>query len=138
MPDGTLPRRPTTLTHAGGVVLREREGCVECLLVRAAPPPHDWVLPKGYIDPGETPEQCARREVAEEAGIDAVVERPLGYDVYVTPQGKHVSVVIFLMRFVARVPPLESRECGWFTRDAALGTLQFTGARDLVRAAFGG
>lgn len=136
MPDQPGHAHPPHLTHAGGVVLRERGGHVECLLVRAAPPPHDWVLPKGYIDPGETPEQCARREVAEEGGVDTRIERLLGYDRYVTPQGKHVSVVFFLMQDAGRVAPLEQREVGWFTLDIALDALQFDGARALVRAAF--
>ncbi|MFN7915344.1 MAG: NUDIX domain-containing protein [Vicinamibacterales bacterium] len=129
------PRTP--LTHAGGVVVRERDGRAECLLVRALPPPHDWVLPKGHIDPGERPEACARREVAEEAGVDAVVQRLLGYDTYVTPQGKHVSAVFFLMRYSGEVESLEQRECQWVTLEGALDALPFTGARELVRAAFG-
>lgn len=127
---------PPHLTHAGGIALRERQGRVECLLVRATPPPHDWVLPKGYIDPGETPDVCARREVAEEAGVDATVERMLGYDTYVTPQGKHVSVVFFLMRYAGQVEPLEERECGWFALESALDALRHDGARALVRRAF--
>lgn len=119
-------------------MLRVHDGRTECLLVRAAPPPHDWVLPKGHIDPGETPEACARREVAEEAGVDAAIDGLLGYDTYVTPQGKHVSAVFFLMRYARAVEPLEERECGWFTRDGALDALQFDGARALVRAALRG
>ena len=30
-----------------------------------------WELPAGTLNPGETPEQCARREVTEEAGVIA-------------------------------------------------------------------
>ena len=138
MPDDRHSAHLAHVTHAGGVVVRDRGGQTECLLVRAAPPPHDWVLPKGYIDPGETPEQCARREVAEESGVDALVERLLGHDAYVTPQGKHVSVVFFLMRYAGQVEPLEERECGWFTRAGALDALQFDGAKALVSAALQG
>lgn len=138
MPDDGRTVPPSPLTHAGGVVLRALEGPTECLLVRATPPPHDWVLPKGHIDPGETPEACARREVAEEAGVDAAIDRLLGYDTYVTPQGKHVSAVFFLMRYAGAVEPLEERECRWFTVEAARQALAYDGARELVRLAFSG
>ena len=45
-----------------------------------------WDLPKGKLDPGETPEQAAVREVAEEVGIDlASVTR--GRDLGTTTHG---------------------------------------------------
>ena len=39
----------------------------------------NWIFPKGIIDPGETPEQTALKEAAEEAGLHGVIEgTPLG------------------------------------------------------------
>ena len=49
---------------AGGVVLRD--GCV--LLVHR-PAYDDWTLPKGKLDPGESWQEAARREVEEETGL---------------------------------------------------------------------
>jgi 8-oxo-dGTP pyrophosphatase MutT (NUDIX family) len=37
-----------------------------------------WSLPKGHVEPGETTEQAAAREVAEETGISGSVIAPLG------------------------------------------------------------
>jgi 8-oxo-dGTP pyrophosphatase MutT (NUDIX family) len=37
-----------------------------------------WMLPKGHLEADETAAEAARREVREETGIDAEVERPLG------------------------------------------------------------
>ncbi|MBI1187720.1 MAG: NUDIX domain-containing protein [Alphaproteobacteria bacterium] len=33
---------------------------------------YSWEMPEGGADPGETPEVCARRELAEETGLSAV------------------------------------------------------------------
>ncbi|GAB4380933.1 MAG: hypothetical protein Kow0075_12480 [Salibacteraceae bacterium] len=42
-----------------------------------------WDLPKGKIDPGESPAECARREVAEECGISPPeIENPHPYCTY--------------------------------------------------------
>ncbi len=37
-----------------------------------------WALPKGHIDPGETAEEAAVREVSEETGIETELLRPIG------------------------------------------------------------
>ena len=37
-----------------------------------------WELPAGTIEPGESAEACARRELVEEAGYEAGVLEPLG------------------------------------------------------------
>src|SRR4029078_4715573 len=98
------------LTHAGGVVVRSDRGDTQVLLAGARRPPHDWVLPKGHIESGETPAHAARREVQEEAGIDADGERYGGEYGFTAPDGKAVRVAWFLMRFVRTVPPQENRE----------------------------
>ncbi|WP_042409561.1 NUDIX hydrolase [Streptacidiphilus carbonis] len=64
--------------------------CVEegrVLLARCVSPDgaRTWTLPGGRVEHGEDPFDAVVREVAEESGCDAVVERLLGVDSRVIP-----------------------------------------------------
>src|SRR5215207_16944 len=54
---------------AGGVAFRWRESELEIAIVSVRPKLR-WQLPKGIVDPGESPQVTAVREVREEAGIE--------------------------------------------------------------------
>ena len=56
------------IVAAGGVAL-DREGALRVLLVHR-PKYNDWSFPKGKLDPGETVEGAALREVKEETGVE--------------------------------------------------------------------
>lgn len=60
-----------------GAVVRDESGRV--LLVRRGHAPSQglWSVPGGRIEPGETPEQAAAREVREETGLQVRVGRLL-------------------------------------------------------------
>lgn len=47
---------------------RRTETALEVLLIHR-PRYDDWSFPKGKLDPGETDEECALRELAEETGL---------------------------------------------------------------------
>ena len=55
-------------SSAGGIVYRIQNDEIELAVIKTASEGR-WQLPKGLIDPGETPEIAALREVREEAGI---------------------------------------------------------------------
>ena len=70
------PSRREVISAAGGIVVQRGEPplfAVVCLRKRG-----DWVLPKGKLDPGETPRTAAHREVLEETGHDAAIGEFLG------------------------------------------------------------
>ena len=75
------------LVKAGGGLVRNGEGRYLFMLRRGV-----WDLPKGKLDPGETIEQCAVREVGEETGLQGMtLEGPLllTYHTY-DENGKHI------------------------------------------------
>ena len=77
-PDGRPTRSQAREFSAGGVVVREEDVVVIVPTRRAADGSRVLALPKGHVDPGETPVQAAQREVREETGILAEPVRELG------------------------------------------------------------
>src|SRR6266851_3193047 len=73
---------------AGGVVYRTDPSGETELAIIHRPAYDDWTLPKGKVEPDETPEDCALREVREETGFRCEIERPLGCTAYVDRRGR--------------------------------------------------
>ncbi len=118
-------------THAGGLVCREQGGEMTYLLVRAKPNPDHWVIPKGHLEPGESPQETAVREIREETGVVAEILAPLG-EMHFTHQGRRIATLVFLLTFRAEEPPLEEREHRWCSFQAALDLLTFADSRELL------
>jgi 8-oxo-dGTP pyrophosphatase MutT (NUDIX family) len=103
------PERLRTVheTSAGGLVIdnidRPREEQLAALIGRVDRRGRMlWSLPKGHIELGETAEQTAIREVAEETGIQGSVLAALGrIDYWFVTDGRrvHKTVHHYLMRF---------------------------------------
>ncbi len=54
-----------------------------------------WAFPGGSMDPGESPEQTAFRELEEEVGLRVQSEQLLGFlDDFVTRSGFHITPVV--------------------------------------------
>src|SRR5215831_19360535 len=110
-------------THAGGVIFRVgKSGHPEYLLVTARRSPHDWVHPKGHIEHGETPEECAMREVEEEAGVAGVIRYALP-DVPRSVNGERQLVRYYVMETRDESRPGEGRQSQWLPFEAARALL---------------
>ncbi|HEY3019378.1 MAG TPA: NUDIX hydrolase [Solirubrobacteraceae bacterium] len=114
---------------AGGVVMRDGR-----VAVVHRPRYDDWSLPKGKLDPGESWEDAALREVAEEVGLRARLGRELEPVRYIH-KGRPKIVRYWVMDADDAgefVPNDEVDEVRWLTPDEARSLLSYDRDRDLV------
>lgn len=90
------------LRAAGGIIWRDR-GALEVVVVHR-PRYHDWSFPKGKCEPGETDEECAVREVAEETGLRCALGAELPPVRYVDRHGRPKQVRYWAMQTVGTTP----------------------------------
>ena len=139
------PRIPTQeQVSAGGVAYRVGGGRTEIVIVCVGPR-RRWQLPKGIVDPGETPEVTAVREVREEGGVDAELVAPLEtveYWYVGDARGRrvrfHKRVHFFLLRFAGGSVADHDREvleARWVSLDDAVAMLAFASERKVVERA---
>lgn len=144
MPAPRNPVKTETQISAGGAAFRKTAAGLEVALISVGNPPR-WQLPKGLVDPGETPEVAALREVREEAGIVAtsggLIEKVEYW--YQAKRGNeriryHKFVNFFLMWYesgdVAHHDN-EVNEARWFAASEAIDTLAFKSERTIVERA---
>src|SRR3954469_14941784 len=131
---------------AGGVVVRVTGAEPEIAVIRPQGKAEGhWVLPKGALDAGESAEQAALREVAEETGLDASTIAKIGATRYVyTWAGEKVFKVVtfFLMRCdggdigaIDEAMRVEVADARWLPLAEAPELLAHKGERDIVRQA---
>jgi 8-oxo-dGTP pyrophosphatase MutT (NUDIX family) len=123
---------------AGGVVVRGDQVVVIVPTRRAFDGSRVLALPKGHIDPGETPVTAAEREVREETGIAAEPVRELGEARYwYRRDGKTIpkSVTFFLFRYLAGDTSDhddEVEEARWIDLEEARSALTHSAEREMV------
>ena len=128
---------------AGGVVYRRVGDAIEVALAarRTRRGELAWGLPKGEIEPDETAEQAAVREVREEAGLEAEIEASLG-DIryFYVWEGVRIrkAVRFFLMRATGGDVSLhdhEMEDVRWFPLPDALRRAAYRGEREVLERA---
>lgn len=84
-------------TSAGGIAVFVDHGTARAAVIgrRNRHGKLEWCLPKGHVEPGETPEQAAIREVEEEAGVTGEIIASLGViDYWFTGEERRVHKVV--------------------------------------------
>jgi len=125
---------------AGGVVTRNaRDGTLEVLVVHR-PRYDDWSLPKGKLEPGESFEDAARREIEEETGVRVELGAALPTTDYVDRHGRPKVVHYWRMTPVGETawqPSDEVDETRWINVAEAGALLSYEHDRRLVAAVDG-
>ncbi|MFL5827662.1 MAG: NUDIX hydrolase [Thermoleophilaceae bacterium] len=115
---------------AGGVLLRDGE-----VLIVHRPKYDDWSLPKGKLDPGESWEEAAVREVEEETGWRARPGRFLTEIGYTDRKGRPKSVRWWEMEPLEHTgfePNDEVDEIRWVPLDEAPRILSYDTDRSVL------
>lgn len=125
-------------SSCGAVVFRREGEQKKFLLIRNKRSAH-WGFPKGHIEPGESNEQTAIREVLEETGINIHILPGFKKSSEYTIQGRiEKSVSIFLaqtddVEYTIQVEEIE--ECGWFSFAEAMKTLNYDNDKRILEQA---
>lgn len=125
-------------SSCGAVVYNDNGGEKKFLLIRNKRSAH-WGFPKGHIEPGETKQETAIREVLEETGLNIEILPGFVKTSEYTIQGKiEKSVSIFLAKTSETQYSLqeeEIEECGWYSYNEALNILNYENDKFILNEA---
>jgi 8-oxo-dGTP pyrophosphatase MutT (NUDIX family) len=122
---------------AGGIVIRKKPEKTEILVIHR-PKYDDWSLPKGKLEPGESWENAAIREVYEETACSVHMMNFAGPVLY--PVNNYLKLVLFWYMQPSKENKFEpSREVDqilWVSPQRALKILDHEREQNLIKTGF--
>ena len=129
--------------HSAGGVVYKREGPRLRICLVSKKKGRIWALPKGRLDPGETPKDTAYREILEETGhkteVGMLIDE-IHYEFFLNENQTyyHKTVSFFVLKLVeenAQPRDQEADEVGWFEFSDALRRLSYLNEKKILKKA---
>lgn len=130
---------------SGGVILRKGPSGHDVALIRKTIKNSKtiWCLPKGWVEPGETLEAGALREVREETGLQGEIIAPIGqigYKFYSREDHTAIdkTVYFYLMNCIGGDTDDHDEEAemaAWFPLEKAEASMFYSTEIDIIRKA---
>ena len=90
------------LVHKGSILLGKRKNCYG---------QGTWALPGGHLEYGESLIECAKRELKEEIGIEAIELKLMGIIDHIDERGHYLHVSFLLEKFLGEIKNAEPHLC---------------------------
>ena len=130
-----MKTRPWWFYNQSGVIPYRRNGDhLEVLLITSRRRSR-WIIPKGVVDPGNTPVESACKEAYEEAGVTGSASSTHLGEYSYDKWGGTCSVKVYLMRvdkILDTWPEKGDRTRRWMTIEAAAGAVKETQLKEII------
>lgn len=120
------------VSKAGAVTFRWDTDPLRILIISGKKNPDHWIFPKGNINPSETKEEAAIRELREEAGVEGKLIKFAGTTKY-NFGGEKISVAYYVIEFLEQVSTDEDRARIWCTIDESIKMLTYDDTKTLLK-----
>lgn len=126
-----------TAVSAGGIVIKNNSNDLRICLIKLTPPLEGYVFPKGHIEPNESREDTAIREVKEETGLVNInVKEYLGVVTRKSTERDGTVVLkdihFYLMTTFDTQQDTPNEEYEWFSFEETLNKLAFQEEKDFL------
>ncbi len=126
---------------SGGVIIKKYPAGLKVLLIKDGY--GHWTWPKGNIEAGESPQDAATREIAEEVGLKDIelIDKIADIRYYYRLKGRLIFKTVYLYLFETRMEePIkvlksEIDDAQWLSPEIALERVEYKGSKEVLKKA---